>query len=165
MWILLTRGTDTDLRYIFVFFSFFLFSNFSFCYILPEVFHVLTLKHLCIVIGEPCAKGLLCKTWSSVCGSGCTGRENGDCGTRRWVLAVYCKCVQLVAGPHALVHLPFRPLLLCRSAVPSRVHLKANQTISSILRPPASCCRKTPELPLKRLPAVTSVSSTTVLHQ
>lgn len=68
-------------------------------------------------------------------------------------------------GPHALVHHPSRSLLLRWSAVPSRVHLKANQTVSSILRPPASCCRKTPELPLQRLPAVPSVSSATVLRQ
>lgn len=68
-------------------------------------------------------------------------------------------------GPHTFVPCSSRSLLLCRSAVPSRVHLKAHQTISSILRPPVSRCRKTPELPLQRLPAVPSVSSATVLHQ
>lgn len=68
-------------------------------------------------------------------------------------------------GPYNLVHHPSRSLLLRRRAVPSRVHLKANQTFSSILRPPASRCRKTPELPLQRLPAVPSVSSATVVRQ
>lgn len=145
------------MRYSFVFFVFFLILHL--CYILPDVFQVLTSKHLCIVsIGEPCAEGPLCKTRSSVCGSGCAGRKNGDRRTGRWVRAYYCECA---AGPNAPMHRPSRSLLLRRSAIPSRVHLKANQTVASILRPPACRCRKTSELPLQRLPAVSSVSATT----
>lgn len=65
------------------------------CYVLPEVFQVLTSKHFCIVfIGEPFVEGPLRKTRSSVCGSGCAGRKNGDRRTGRWVGAFYYECLR-----------------------------------------------------------------------
>lgn len=52
----------------------------------------------------------------------------------------------------------FRSLLLCRRAVPPRVHLQAYQTFSSILWSPAGFCKETPELPGQGLPPVSTVT-------
>lgn len=65
---------------VFVCFFFYL------CYILPRSIPSVDIKTLilyCLHIGEPCAEGPLCKTRSSVCGSGCAGRKNGDRWTGR----------------------------------------------------------------------------------
>lgn len=60
----------------------------------------------------------------------------------------------------------FRPLLLCWSAVSSRVHLQTYQTFSSILWSPAGLCRKTPELPGQGLSPFSTVNtSTSITYQ
>ncbi len=61
-----------------------------------------------------------------------------------------------------------RSLLLCWSAVPSRVYLKAHQTLSSILRSPVGCCWKTSGLlgqglsPFSKVNPVTTMSYSNV---